>query len=309
MNTNTAEKPANKDKKYKIIIGILLLVIAVLLWQLITARVKVHTIIVEKTETAQKNTMLQSELDSLLMQHELIKDEYGELADQLNSKDSVIKANAEEIQKLIAQQADYWRIKRKLNYLRSITQGYVNQIDSLFTVNSLLKEENQEIKKSFNQEKQKNTELSQEKDQLSQQVNIASALKAYNVVATGIRMRAGGKKEEVTFNANKVESIKICFTLSENLILPPGKKTIYIRIARPDNMILVKGNDDIYSFIHNGQRIQYSLKKDIEYQNKAMNICMTWEKKDHKQAAMKGTYSVTVFADDYEIGGTSFILD
>ncbi|HRS53574.1 MAG TPA: hypothetical protein P5250_02575 [Bacteroidales bacterium] len=299
----------NREKKYKIIIIILLVIIVVLLWQLITSKIKVKTIVIEKIEAVKKTEDLQSELDSLLLVHEQVKQEYGDLAMQLSVKDSIIKANAEEIQKLIAQQADYWRIKRKLNILRNITQGYIHQIDSLFNVNAALKEENVQIKKSYTQEKQKNIELIQEKENLSQKVSMASLLKAYNITATCLRYRGGGKKEEVTNNANKVEFIRICFTLSENKLTEPGPKTIYVRIARPDNMVLVKGKDDIYSFVYNGQRIQYSMKKEIDYQNKEMNICLSWEKYDKKEPAMKGTYNVAIFIDDYEIGQTSFVIN
>lgn len=307
-NINKDVKSSN-EKKYKKIIWLLLFLIAILIVLLIYTSYKVRTIIVERTEIVEKNFSLQSELDSLLLTHEQIKLEYGDLTEQLTSKDSLIKANAEEIQKLISQQADYWRIKKQLKILRNITQGYVNQIDSLFTVNAALKEENIEIKRSITKEKQKNTELTLEKEELSQQVNVASFLKAYNISATGIRLRGKNNREEVTNKANRIDMMRICFTLSENKIAEAGKKIVYIRIARPDKLILVKGNDDIYSFIYNGQRIQYSLKKEIDYQNKAVDICVTWEKLDKKEPAMTGLYNIALFIDDYEIGQTSFTIE
>ena len=122
-------------------------------------------------------------------------------------------------------------------------------------------------------------------------------------------MRGKNNREEVTNKANRIDMMRICFTLSENKIAEAGKKTVYIRIARPDKLILVKGNDDIYSFIYNGQRIQYSLKKEIDYQNKAIDICVAWEKLDKKEPAMTGLYNIALFIDDYEIGQTSFTIE
>ena len=48
-----------------------------------------------------QNMELQSELDSLLAEHNRIKEQYGELSDQLSEKDSIIMASAAEIEKLI----------------------------------------------------------------------------------------------------------------------------------------------------------------------------------------------------------------
>jgi hypothetical protein len=127
-----ADNTSTKEKRYKVIIWILILIILALLAIVFWLNNKKDVIITEKVE---QNVELQTELDSLMSVHETIKFEYGSLADSLIQKDSMIQANAEEIRKLIASQADYYRIKKKLDRLRGITQNYINQIDSLYTVN------------------------------------------------------------------------------------------------------------------------------------------------------------------------------
>jgi septal ring factor EnvC (AmiA/AmiB activator) len=173
----TAENKPN-TKKYKIIISILSIVIVVLAWQLIVSKTKVNTYTVEKEKAVSQNNQLQHELDSLLKEHDRIKSEYGSLSAKLSEKDSIIVAKADEIQKLIASQADYGRIKRKLDYLRGITQGYVTQIDSLYRVNKTLKDENIKIKEDYTKETAKTTELTKDKEKLTEKVNLASLLKA-----------------------------------------------------------------------------------------------------------------------------------
>lgn len=300
----TTEKKST-DKTYKIIIAVLGLIIAVLVWQLIVTKTKVNTFIIEKEKTQSKNQMLQHELDSLLIDHDKIKKEYGNLSGQLSGKDSIILAKADEIQKLIATQADYYGIKRKLNYLRGITQGYVSQIDSLYRVNKALKDENVQITDKFEKEQVKTTELTKDKEQLSEKVNLASTLKAYNIKGVPIRLKSGGKKEEVVDKAKKADKVKVTFTLSENLIATSGNKTIYVRIARPDEKILTVSNDDTYTFDYNGEKIQYSVKKDIDYQNKAMEITLYWDKVED---FIPGTYVASVFTDGYLIGESQFAL-
>jgi len=300
---NTGQK--QNDKLYKIIIIIMALIILVLGWQLFVSRTKVNTFTIEKEKAATKNVQLQHELDSLITEHDKIKKEYSNLSGQLTAKDSVILAKADEIQKLIASQADYSRIKKKLDYLRGITQGYVSQIDSLYRVNKVLKDENVVIKDKYDKETVKTTELTKDKENLTEKVTLASTLKAYNIKGVPIRKKSGGKKEEVEDKAKRTDRIKVSFTLSENLIAPSGNKTIYLRIARPDDKILTISSDAAYTFDYNGEKIQYSVKQDINYQNKSMDITMYWDKLEDFTA---GTYVVSVFADELLIGESQFSL-
>ena len=295
-------------KKYKITVLVESIVIVILIILLIISLVNTRTVIINNDKTTSEKLHLQSELDSLMAQHQAIKTSYGVLSDSLMKKDSVIQKNAKEIQNLLAVQYDYGKVKRKLELLRGIAQSYVRQIDSLYQVNESLTQENVKIKGDLSQEKNKNLNLSKNNDSLTRQVNQAAVLKAYNVSSLGLHLKSGGKKEEETAKASRVDKVKICFTLPENKLTRPGMKTIYIRIARPDKLIITKGSEDVYSFMYQGQKLQYSIKKEIDYQNATTNICMFWEKADKEKAAMKGVYHVSVFCDDYEIGQSSFEL-
>jgi hypothetical protein len=299
----TEKKP--KNTIYKIIVIVMALMIAVLVWQLIVTKTTVNTFTVEKEKALTKNQALQHELDSLLVEHDKIKSEYGTLSAQLTEKDSIILAKAEEIQTLIASQADYYSIKKKLNYLRGITQGYISQIDSLYTVNKELKDKNVEITGKYEKEQAKTTELTKDKEDLTEKVSLASTLKAYNIKGVPVKSKSGGKKEEIVDKAKKADRIKVTFTLSENLIAPSGSKSIYVRIAQPDDKILAVADDAAHSFDFNGQSILYSLKESIDYQNKSVDMVMYWDKIDDFTA---GTYVVSVFTDGYLIGEAQFAL-
>lgn len=300
----TSEKKS-KDKLYKILLVVMSVIIAVLVWQLIVTKITVNTFTIEKDTAKTKNQELQHELDSLLVEHDKIKNEYGTLTTQLSEKDSIILAKADEIQKLIATQADYYSIKKKLNYLRGITQGYISQIDSLYTVNKELKDKNIEITSKYEKEQAKTTELTKDKEQLTEKVSLASTLKAYNIKGIPVKSKSGGKKEEIVDKAKRADRIKVTFTLSENLIAASGRKSIYVRIAQPDEKILFISEDDAHSFDYNGQKIQYSLIEDISYQNKAVDMVMYWDKINE---FAEGTYVVSVFTDGYLIGESQFVL-
>ncbi len=290
----------NQDtRKLKRIIYVLLLLFVVLIgfliWQMR-----------EKSQTYSQNMQMKDELTELMKDYESIKTENAEFQSQLSERDSIILANSQEIQQLINSQADYRKVKRKLELLRGITQDYVRRIDSLIIVNEELMVENIEIKKEISVEREKNRELTKEKTQLDEKVTQASTLKAYNLKAYALRTR--GKSETETNKAARADKITVDFTLSENKIVPSGERSIYVRIARPDGMIISLGDSDAYSFEMNGTTLQYTVKKDIVYENTAQHIQMSWMKQDLKTPAMTGIYNISVFADNHEIGRTSFEL-
>lgn len=295
-----------KERTYRIIIGILIVIILFLGWQWLANKSKVRTVVIQSEQVNFQKNEMKAELDSLLAIHDKIKGEYGNISKSLKAKDSLIQANANEIRDLLNYKYDYNKVRRKLELLRNITQNYVKQIDSLLTVNTSLRKENVEIKDYLSQEKEKNVVLSREKSNLYEQVTKAAVLKAYNVVAQGIHIR-NQTKQEPTTKARKTDQVKVCFTLSENPVAELGKRMIYIRIARPDNVIITEGTD-VSTFVFNGERIQYTMKQEVEYDGKAQHICTNWNKHDRKSQAMAGKYNVTVFCDDYEIGQSSFDL-
>jgi hypothetical protein len=75
---------------------------------------------------------------------------------------------------------------------------------------------------------------------------------------------------------------------------------------RPDNVVVIKSKYD--TFVFNGQTVPFSLREDIDYSGKAMNVCVTWNKRNTDTPAMKGKYTVTVFTEDKEIGTGTFEL-
>ena len=303
--SETVETKKGNALGYKLVIIVLAAIIAILLWLLFTSKQLVTEANTQKDEI---RMVLTGELDSLLVEHEEVQTEYGELTAQMSVKDSIINVNALEIKKLIATNADYKRIKRKLAYLRSITQSYVDQIDSLFTVNAQLKDEVTTYKANYSSEKEKSTTLQQEKEHLTEIINTAaSVIQAYNVEGLTYHLKGKNQKEVATVKARRVDRVKICFSLGANLVAKPGPKTVYIRISRPDKLIIAKGRGDAYSFESNGAKLQYSLKKEIDYQNQAMDVCTHWDKRTDSPA-MKGTYDITIWLDGVQIGSSSFTL-
>ena len=250
---------------------------------------------------------LQSELDSLLAEHEKIKAQYGDLSDQLSEKDSLIMANAAEIEQLINSQADYKKIKRQLERLQNISQEYVKEMDKLYQENTALKEENTQVKANLEQERQDKEAIQKSHDNLSAKISGAAVYKAYNIHSAGYAVKSKGVEEE-TDKATRVKRIKTSFILGENSLIEAGPVNVYCRIAVPGTgKVITPGAGDAFSFVHDGQRLQYSSKTTVNYNNKAQNVTLAWDlMQDDK--AIKGKYVVQVFTDDQFLGESYFTL-
>lgn len=288
---------------YKITIGVMGAIIIVLAALLIGQRSKINAVTQAGDE---QKIALQTELDTLVAAHERVKASYGSLSESLTEKDSIINAKTLEIKKLLGTKYELTQVKRKLEQLRLVTRGYERQIDSLYTVNRELKAENEQIKINYQHEQVKTADLSKEKEELNKKISTAAILKAYNVRCTAYK--AGDiSKEKITDKAARTDKIKVCFTVSENLLVPTSYRRFFVRIARPgDNAILTRGEN--YTWNYRGETLQFSAMESVSYSGEAMDICTYFEKPVSMGELPKGRYMVDVFTDDYAIGQGSFEL-
>ena len=239
----------------------------------------------------------QAEVDSLMKVHNDLKESYGELSQELAEKDSIIRADAVEIKKLLDSQWDYNRIKKKVANLQAISQRYVRQMDSLYTVNRELVAENERIREEFQAERRQNTNLTRQKEELANKVNQAATMKISNYRAKAVRFKGSGKESD-TDRASRAERIRIDFTVAANELIEPGTKLFYVRIADPKRAIISKGTGDEYSFKSNGETLQFTEKVRVNYDGTETAVRAYYVKPDAYEL-MPGTY----FVDVYEQGG------
>jgi hypothetical protein len=239
----------------------------------------------------------QAEVDSLMKVHNELKESYGELSLELAEKDSIIQADAVEIKKLLDSQWDYNRIKKKLANLQDISQRYVRQMDSLYTVNRELVAENERIREEYQAERRQNTNLTRQKEELTNKVNQAATMRISNYKAKAVRFKGSGKESD-TDRASRAERIRIDFNVAANELIEPGTKLFYVRIADPKRAIISKGTGDEYSFKSNGETLQFTEKVRVNYDGTETAVRAYYVKPDAYEL-MPGTY----FVDVYEQGG------
>ncbi|MDR0768631.1 MAG: DUF4407 domain-containing protein [Dysgonamonadaceae bacterium] len=263
----------------------------------------------------QNREMKEFRLQSELMKEELAG-EYNNLSNQYEgfkmtiSNDSLIaKLESEQI-KVQRLQEELRTVKstnakrinelmKELKTLRTIMHGYIQQIDSLNRLNAQLTAENRTVTAKYNQATQTVSQLSQEKAILAETVEIASQLDAGNISVTGLN-----KKNKSTNKINKMDKIEVQFVINKNITAVPGEKTIYIRIQKPDDDVLVKSRINVFTY--ENKEINYSAKRTIEYTGEEYPVSIYWEIEEY---LIPGTYRVDIFADSNRIGQKSFRLE
>ena len=190
-------------------------------------------------------------------------------------------------------------LKKELASVRKVMVYYVNQIDSLNSINKTLRRENKDIKNKYAEVSLQAENLTIEKEVLIKQVELASMLEAKNIIVTTLN-----EHERKTSRLKRIALIKIDFTLSKNITTQTGIKNIFVRITAPDGSVLTKNKQNTFEF--EGQKIAYSAKKQIEYMGEEFSETIYWTVAEVLTA---GDYSIDIFVDGNLIGSKSFHLE
>ena len=198
----------------------------------------------QQTDLTKKQ--LEDEYESLSVQYEGFKFSVknDSLLQKLENEQTKVQRLMEELRTTKASNhAEISRLTKELASLRKILKSYVIQIDSLNRTNERLVKENTEITNKYKETNKTLDQVRQEKESLNEKVTLASKLDA-----TGISIRAVNKKGKDQKKIDKVEQIIVSFTITKNITAQPGERTIYVRIMKPDDDVLVKSRANVFSY-------------------------------------------------------------
>jgi FtsZ-binding cell division protein ZapB len=292
---NTTPSPT-PSRKSTIILTILVVILAagLGLMYLQYSKMKADNAIVQDALEEQKKS-LTNELQDMMSEYEGLKSDNDSLNRQISKQQDRIKTllaiNTSNLEKIKL-------YKKELTTLREIMRSYIVQIDSLNTKNQKLVTENTEVKTALEDSRKNNEDLSKEKENLNSKVQMASVMSAKNIAVTSLNKR--GKDTE---KATRTTKIKVCFTIRENPLITAGEKEVFLRIARPDDLILASSEQDIFNY--EGKQIVYSAKRNVTYENKDVDLCIFW---DNSGQLIPGNYNVDLFCESKMIGTGSFVL-
>ncbi|MBR3091793.1 MAG: hypothetical protein IKG99_02080 [Bacteroidaceae bacterium] len=261
----------------------------------------------EKLENEELMQLAEINKQEMENQYQQFDVQYGELQKQLTNDSLMAQIDIERrhTQELLEELrrtkatdvAEITRLKKEIETLRAVLRSYIVQVDSLNRLNEKLTAENTNIKKQYNEAATQISNLSEERNQLKDKVDIAAQLDA-----TKFWVQTRNKRNKEAKKVKDVRSIAFGFTITKNVTAQNGQRIIYARILKPDNSVLTNSTA---TFQYENTDLTYSIKKYIEYNGEEQDVTLYWDVNEYLSA---GTYKIFIFADNRMIGQTSFEL-
>jgi hypothetical protein len=292
------EKKPNVAVLYGVL-GLLVVVLAVAVYLLIDTR-KNLTIVSE--DLAEKTEYFRVERDSLEGELRKIYVQYDSLETDNVEIQIEMKEQQQKIDRLIAIQADdAYKIKmykREMETLRSVLRSYIVQIDSLNMKNQELMAENKQLRNTEMRLTSEKEQLEKDRDQLEEIRDLATTLQA-----SEINLVLLNKRDKETKRIRAAEKVRVDFVLRANKVTSPGEKTIYLRIIRPDEVVL--GSPEMEMIELDGEQLPASASRVVTYENEDLPVSIFWT---NDGEIVPGEHTVELYSGNKLIGTSSFVL-
>jgi FtsZ-binding cell division protein ZapB len=287
---NPSGQEMKKDTSVKmlaatIILGVILAVLVIIYF-------------VQRHNMFEMETVLTEEKDSLANELRRISFAFDTLKTNNDTLNANLARDKDKIVQILAINESNVRLIRQYKKEIKTMKSYIVQIDSLNTRNKILVAENSEIRQEIKEVRSTNTQLSKAKDELSSKVEVASVIQAKDVIAVPLN-----KKRKETNRVGLLDKLRICFTLRENPIAKAGQKMVYLRVIRPDSLVIATSPDNLFEFKKN--KIIYSASREVDYMNQDVEMCIFL---DNTGDFITGNYSAELYLEGTIIGRTNFLL-
>lgn len=128
---------------------------------------------------------------------------------------------------------------------------------------------------------------------------IVDKIKALNVNARGVKVMSDFYKNT---KENKIQEIRVCFTLEANEFVKEGNKKIFVQIVNPNDQII--SSHILTDTVASNQTLEYSSHVNTFYNQKDTDVCVYVDLE--KKKTVKGVYKVKLFHGFDEIGATTY---
>jgi FtsZ-binding cell division protein ZapB len=293
-----SEKKTNTGVLYGVI-GLLAVVLLVAVYMLVDLKKDFDATSSELQQNkiffAQERDSLEGELHKIYMSYDSLETDNERIQQEL-------AIQQEKIERLIRIQADdAYKIKmykREMETLRSVLRSYIVQIDSLNSKNQELMAENVQLKRTERQLQTEKEQLQTEKTQLEEIKDLASSLQASDIYVEPIN-----ENNRPRNRIKSIHKIRTDFVIRANPVVPPGDKTIYLKLIRPDGVTL--GSPEMEVIQINGEDIPVSASRTVSYENTDLPVSVFWT---NNGELVPGEYQVELYAEGKNIGNSMFEL-
>ena len=308
MNPNFEnESNQKKDQSKNIIIIVLVLLV-------IISGIKLYTDYVDRTKKTEEILLLSTEnnelnrrLDSVTYQLDLRIQEIEKLGGDVKAleavRDQLISERNSSKQR---SNAEISALNSKINNLNGLIAQKDQEILELRAANQQLFSEHQDLKTTQAQIEEEVAQLNIQKQNLQAKVDVASMLKAENIVIAAVNSR-GKERVETTkdFRNRQIERLKVSFKISDNKVAEKGPRNVYVQVLGPNSQPIFDVAKGSGTFMINGQEQFYTVKQDIIFDNSGQGLVFYYEKGSEYA---KGNHEIKLFVDNYQVGSKTFTV-
>lgn len=249
---------------------------------------------------------LTAEKEQLTVQMLELRDDYSELTTNNDSLNAELNREREKVEQLIERvkkteatnRARIREYEKELGTLRSIMRSYIQQIDSLNTLNISLRKDAAVARDEAKQSRQQYDQLRSTTEEYARKVEVGSVLKGRGFVLTAINA-----SDKDTDRSSRTAKLKTCLNLVENSIAARGPRRIYIRVKGPDGILMTNSQQQIFTSA--GEQMIYSAVREVDYQGSELEVCIFFAS---NQQYVKGVYNVDVFTEEGKLGSADLLL-
>jgi len=281
------------------VLGLLVVVLAVAVYLLLDTRKNLNLV---SADLAEKTEFFRIERDSLEGELRNIYFRYDSLETDNLDIQKEMKVQQEKIDRLISIQADdAYKIKmyrREMETIRSVLRSYIVQIDSLNMKNQELMAENKQLKNVERRLTTEKEQLQQDKTQLEEIKDLATTLQA-----SELNLILLNKRDRETTRVRSAVKVRVDFILRANKVAPAGEKLLFLRLVRPDKVVL--GSPDMEMLEYNGEQIPASASRIVTYENEDLPISIFWT---NNGEIVPGEHRVELYEEGKIIGSSSFVF-
>ncbi|MDP3453671.1 MAG: hypothetical protein Q8R90_12045 [Bacteroidales bacterium] len=235
-----------------------------------------------------------------------LREDYGVLTTNNDSLNAELNREREKVEQLIERvqkteatnRARIREYEKELGTLRSIMRSYIQQIDSLNTLNITLRKDAVLARDEAKQTMRKFQDLQSTTDEYARKVEVGSVLKGRGFIMTAIN-----SSDRDTDRSSRTAKLKTCMNLIENSIAVKGPRRIYIRVKGPDGILMTNSQQQIFTSA--GEQMIYSAVREVDYQGSELEVCIFFAS---NQPYVKGVYNVDIYTEESKLGSTDLLL-
>lgn len=292
-------KSESNNRSLKVILGILALLLVATAFYTYTlytdSAATEKQLLDEKAVVMQDLSNMAEQYDIAIGDNEVANAKLVEARDRIQGLMDSLKVSDNNVRSL-------WRYKTKFLALEDEMDALLAENDSLKVENALLATVLDSTQLQLSESTVFNDSLLAQNTELADIVENAAVLSTAGLKGFGVIVRSSGKLIP-TERARRTDKIRVCFTVTKNVLVLSGDKEFFVQVLDPSNNVL--GLNQEIQFEE--KVLNYSLISKFNYESKNLDICEFIDARGDAKF-VKGRYVVNVFDENNLVSTSEFTL-